>query len=471
MVGKKMVNGQSAVKSNFSDTVFLEQCFYFPDLAGSSLSIYTSGGDSSTLTGALFKRWIVSHDCPAHFENTTELHQYVPVGKFITDIPLKFELARSLPSVNPQPTLDRYSQRNTFQCSPVVSVSKWNALLGKDATSSKELHFDANNEEDDSADDEDGITMADVVDTTEFPGSALVPIEDGLVGVSVLRQTVGLVDDLVVHELPTHTTRHWEGGDLKWLDKNEKRDGAFFLSFLDEESECNPGYCTLLAGVLPLSRGVSQKRRASIDCTVGQKSFKLNNYFAMGSFPHVSRSGTEPSYLPPSFPVPSWWLLKVEQKQHYCLNVRTLIPSMHPALSFEIKEYLSWSKSRDSYFIIKDEPGRDLNLMILPPILPGLSVVPGHSFPIFSTKANALFYGRLTILLTNLHSSFFSTVIRESQKKGMSLCRPPTPTYILLISQSVTPLGFLYIQENNAMFGFLDLNYSIVEDSVIKYSS
>jgi hypothetical protein len=191
----------------------------------------------------------------------------------------------------------------------------------------------------------------------------------------------------------------------------------------------------------------------------------------MGSFPHVSRSGTESGYLPPYFPVPSWWLHKVKQKQHYCLNVRTLIPSMHPALSFEIKEYLPWSKSCDSYFVIKEEPGHDINLMILPPILPGLSVVPGYSFPIFSTKANALFYGRLTILLTDLHSSLFSTVIRESQKKGMSLLRPPTPTYILLISQRVIPLSFLYIQENNAMFGFLDPNYSIVEDSVIKYSS
>jgi hypothetical protein len=34
MVGKKMVKGQSAVKNNFSDIVFLEQCFYLPDLAG-----------------------------------------------------------------------------------------------------------------------------------------------------------------------------------------------------------------------------------------------------------------------------------------------------------------------------------------------------------------------------------------------------------------------------------------------------
>jgi hypothetical protein len=320
MVEKEMVKGQSAVKSNFPHTVFLEQSFYFPDLAGSSLSIYTPGGDSSTLTGALFKRWINSHDCPAHFKNTTELHQYVPVGKFITDFLLKFELARLLPSVNLQPTLDRYSQRNTdflFQRSPVVSVSKWNALLGKEGTSSKESHFDANNEEDGSANDEDGIAMAAVVDTTEFPGSDLVLIEDGLAGVSVLRQTVGLVDDLVVRELPTHSTPDLEGGDLNWLDKNDKRDGAFFLSFSDEESECDPGFYTLPHGVLPLSRGVLQKWRASIiDHTACQKSFKLNDYFAMGSFLHVSRSGTQPGYLPPSFPVPSWWLHKVEQKQH-----------------------------------------------------------------------------------------------------------------------------------------------------------
>jgi hypothetical protein len=72
-----------------------------------------------------------------------------------------------------------------FQRSLVVSVSKWNALLGKEATSSKESHFDANNEEDNSANNEDGIAMADVVDATEFPGSDLVPIEDGLAGLSV----------------------------------------------------------------------------------------------------------------------------------------------------------------------------------------------------------------------------------------------------------------------------------------------
>jgi hypothetical protein len=52
MVEKKMVKGQSAVKSNFSDTVFLEQSFYFPDLTGSSLSIYTPGGDNLTLTAS-----------------------------------------------------------------------------------------------------------------------------------------------------------------------------------------------------------------------------------------------------------------------------------------------------------------------------------------------------------------------------------------------------------------------------------
>jgi hypothetical protein len=171
-----------------------------------------------------------------------------------------------------------------------------------------------------------------------------------LAEVSVLRQTVGLVDDLVVCELPTHSTPHSEGGNFNWLDENEKRDGAFFLSVSDEESEWDPGFYTLPDGVLPSSRGVSQKRRASIDRTAGQKSFKLNDYFAMCSVPHVSRSGTEPGYLLPSLPVPSWWLHKGEQMQHHCLNVRTLIASMHPALSFEIKEYLPWSKSRDSYF-------------------------------------------------------------------------------------------------------------------------
>jgi hypothetical protein len=53
----------------------------------------------------------------------------------------------------------------------------------------------------------------------------------------------------------------------------------------------------------------------------------------------------------------------------------------------------------------------------------------------------------------------------------MILCPPPTHTYILLISKNVTPFGFLYIQEHNSMFGFLDTNFSIVKDSVIKYSS
>jgi hypothetical protein len=90
----------------------------------------------------------------------------------------------------------------------------------------------------------------------------------------------------------------------------------FSPSWMAEESECGPGFYTLPDGVLPSSRGVSQKRRASIDRTAGQKSFKLDDYFAMGSFPHVSRSGTEPGYLPPSFPVPFWWLHKVDQKQH-----------------------------------------------------------------------------------------------------------------------------------------------------------
>jgi hypothetical protein len=80
-----------------------------------------------------------------------------------------------------------------------------------------------------------------------------VPIEDGLAGVSVLQQTVGLVDDLVVPELPTHPPPHLEGGNLNWLDKNEKRDASFFLSFLDEESECDPGFYTLPRWCSPLT--------------------------------------------------------------------------------------------------------------------------------------------------------------------------------------------------------------------------
>jgi hypothetical protein len=127
---------------------------------------------------------------------------------------------------------------------------------------------------------------------------------------------------------------------------------------------------------------------------------------------------------------------------------------MLPSISFRISDYLPWSKNRLSYVFIEEDPGLTLNLMILPPTLPGLTVLPGHSFPIFHTKANALFYGRLTILLTVLHSSFFSTVIRVSQKNGMSLRPTPSPTYILLTSQNRLPFGFLYVQENNVMFGF-----------------
>jgi hypothetical protein len=182
MVDKKMVKGQSASKSNFSDTVFSEQCFYFPDPLGSSLRIFTPGGETSTITGALRKRWIVSHDCSNHFSSTSDLHEYVPVGKSITDIPLKFELARSYPCDNPIPTLARYPERNPdflFELSQVVSVSKWNALLGKEATHLKEMHFDANNEEDESADDEDGFAIVDVADMTESPGMNSVPIDDG----------------------------------------------------------------------------------------------------------------------------------------------------------------------------------------------------------------------------------------------------------------------------------------------------
>jgi hypothetical protein len=125
-----------------------------------------------------------------------------------------------------------------------------------------------------------------------------------------------------------------------------------------------------------------------------------------------------------------------------------------PALSFVIRDHQPWTKNRGFYVYIEEDPGPELNLKILRPTLPGLLVIPSHSFPIFRTKAHALFYGRLTILLTILHFSFLSSVIRESQERGMLLCPKPAPAYILLITQNVTPFGFLYIQEKNAMLGF-----------------
>jgi hypothetical protein len=103
--------------------------------------------------------------------------------------------------------------------------------------------------------------------------------------------------------------------------------------------------------------------------------------------------------------------------QHFCLNPRNLASGLLPALSFEIRNYQPWTKNHDSYVYIEEDHGLDLNLKILPPTLPGMLVIPGHSFPIFCTKANALFYGLLTILLAVLHSSFLSSVIRESLKK------------------------------------------------------
>jgi hypothetical protein len=67
---------------------------------------------------------------------------------------------------------------------------------------------------------------------TEFPGSDLVPIEDGLAGVSVLQQTVGLVDDLVVHELPTHSTLHSEARRQFELAGQERKKGRFLFSLI-----------------------------------------------------------------------------------------------------------------------------------------------------------------------------------------------------------------------------------------------
>jgi hypothetical protein len=128
MVDKKMAaKGQSTSKSNFSDTVSSEQSFYFPDKSGSCLRIFTPGDENSIISGSLFERWIVAHNCPKPSMPTSEVYNYVPVGKSITDIQLKFKLARSPSCANPCPNLVHYNQCNAdflFQRSQVVSVSK-----------------------------------------------------------------------------------------------------------------------------------------------------------------------------------------------------------------------------------------------------------------------------------------------------------------------------------------------------------
>jgi hypothetical protein len=340
-------------------------------------------------------------------------------------------------------------------------------LLGKETTPQKEMHLDTNDEEDNSTDNDDGIAIVDVADMTESPRKDLVPIKDGSYGDTVLEQTVGVVEDLVVAELPTDSLAYLEGCALTWLDKNKTRDESFSLSFLDNESKCDSGFLILPAGVLP-TVGASQKQTATIHHNGGQKSLKHKYYLVVGSFLNVSCSDREAGYFPPSFPAHSWWLQKVKHQQHFCLNARNLVSGLLPALSFVIRDYQPWTKNRDSYVYIEEDPALELNLKIPPPTLPGMLVIPGHSFPIVRTKANALFYGRLSILLTLLYSSFLSLVVRESKKKGMILCPKPTPTYILLITQNVTPFGLLYIQGKNAKFGFLDTKFSIVKDSIIK---
>jgi hypothetical protein len=172
---------------------------------------------------------------------------------------------------------------------------------------------------------------------------------------------------------------------LNWLDKNKNRDGSFTLSFSDDDSECDSDFITLPPGAFPLV-GVSPKRTAVIPHNSGHNSLKCNDYLVIGSFLNVSHSDSEAGYLPPSFPTCSWWLHKVKHKQHFCLNARKMISGMFPALSFVISDCQPWAKKRDSYVVIKEDPGLALNLMILQPTWPGLAVLP---------KANAFFNGRL----------------------------------------------------------------------------
>ncbi len=97
---------------------------------------------------------------------------------------------------------------------------------------------------------------------SDSPRNNLVPIDDGLVRVAVLRKTVGLGEDLEVQELSKNSPAFSEDGSLNWLDRNRKRDGSFPLSLSDDESECdsNSGsdFLTLPAGTFP-SSGKSKK--------------------------------------------------------------------------------------------------------------------------------------------------------------------------------------------------------------------
>jgi hypothetical protein len=116
-----------------------------------------------------------------------------------------------------------------------------------------------------------------------------MPLNDGSYEDTVLEQTVGVVEDLVIAELTTDSLAYLEGCALSWLDKNKTRDGSFTLSFLDNESECDSNFLTLPAGVLPTD-GVSKKKTTTIHHSGGQKSLKDNHYLVVGSFLSISRS-------------------------------------------------------------------------------------------------------------------------------------------------------------------------------------
>lgn len=100
--------------------------------------------------GSLCKWWTVS-DCPNCFMKFLEVYEFVPVRKNVTYIMLKFEFAYSPSPADPMPNIKYYNQRNTgflFEHSQVVSVSKWNGLMGKEVTTQKEMHVDTNGKED-----------------------------------------------------------------------------------------------------------------------------------------------------------------------------------------------------------------------------------------------------------------------------------------------------------------------------------
>jgi hypothetical protein len=257
--------------------------------------------------------------------NTSDLHKSVLVGKSVTYTSLKFELTRSPLPANPLPKMNYYKPRNIdffFQRSLVVSVSKWNALLGKESTNPKENHADTNGDDNESLDDHDGIHTVYDARMTKSSGAGLHSHNDGSYVDMVLEQTLGEVQDLVVAKAPMDSTASPGDHALDWQDINKSKDVSFSLSFSDNGSD--QGSFTFISptAVLP-AVGVLQNRNATMHRGGAKKALKHNDNSVVGTFLNVSRSDQESDYCPPSFPGRSGWLQMVKHKQLFlCIRKR-----------------------------------------------------------------------------------------------------------------------------------------------------